>query len=63
MLRFIGWIILVFLFAKVLGIVLESIRPWFRSTAKPDVHEEEKHVKQEYPDVQDADFEDITDKK
>lgn len=63
MLRFIGWIILVFLFAKVLGLVLESVRPWFRSTAKPEVREEGKPVKQDYPNVQDADFEDITDKK
>ena len=61
--RFIGWIILVFLFAKILGVVLESIRPWFRQSAKPDVHEEKKQAKRDYPNVQDADFEDITDKK
>lgn len=63
MLRFIGWIILVFLFAKILGVVLESLRPWFRPASKPEIHEDEKKVKQDYQNVQDADFEDINDKK
>jgi hypothetical protein len=61
--RFILWIILIYILAKILGTVLQFLRPYFqpRQKSEPAVHE--KQTKQEFDNVQDADFEDITDKK
>ena len=63
MLRFIVWIILVYILAKILGVVLQIVRPFFGTTRPPQSGVQMKKTKQQFDNVQDADFEDITDKK
>ena len=63
MLRFIVWIILIYIFAKVLGVILQFVRPCFSPRKQPQSTVHEKKTKQQFDNVQDADFEDITDKK
>ena len=59
MLRFIAWIILIYIAAKILGTVLQLLRP--KQKSEPSV--KEKKTTQQFDNIQDADFEDITDKK
>ena len=63
MIRFILWIILIYLLAKVLGVVLQAFRPFFGSRRQQPPPTREKKTKEQFDNVQDADFEDITDKK
>ena len=63
MLRFIVWIICIYIFAKIIGVVLQFLRPFFESPRKPQPTVRVKDTKQQFDNVQDADFEDITDKK
>ncbi len=63
MLRFIVWIICIYILAKILGVVLQIVRPFFETTTKPQGTVRKKDAKQQFDNVQDADFEDITDKK
>ena len=63
MLRFIVWIILIYVGAKILGVVLQFVRPFFDPSRKPKSTVQDKQTKQQFDNVQDADFEDITDKK
>jgi len=63
MIRFIFWIICIYIVAKVLGILLQFFRPMFQQPQKPRTTVGEKETKQQFDNVQDADFEDITDKK
>ena len=63
MLRFIVWIILIYILAKILGVVLQIIRPFFAQPRKPRPTVQMKETKQQFDNVQDADYEDITDKK
>ncbi|MGA7160549.1 MAG: hypothetical protein WBZ48_06085 [Bacteroidota bacterium] len=63
MLRFIVWIILIYIFAKLLGVLLQIVRPFFGTPRSPVSGVQMKKTKQQFDNVQDADFEDITDKK
>lgn len=63
MLRLIVWIILIYILAKILGVVLQIVRPFFEPPRKPQSTIRQKETKQQFDNVQDADFEDITDKK
>jgi len=63
MFRLILWIICVYILAKILGVVLQFIRPFFQEPRKPGPSIRVKETKQQFDNVQDADFEDITDKK
>jgi hypothetical protein len=63
MLRFIVWIICIYIFAKIIGVVLQFLRPFFEASHKPQTTVRVKETKQQFDNVQDADFEDITDKK
>jgi hypothetical protein len=63
MLRFIAWIILIYIAAKILGILLQFLRPFFQPQQKREPPVKEKETKQQFDNIQDADFEDITDKK
>jgi len=63
MLRFIAWIILIYIAAKILGTLLQFLRPFFQPQQKPEPPVKEKMTKQQFDNIQDADFEDITDKK
>ncbi len=63
MLRFIAWIILIYIAAKILGTLLQFLRPWFRPRQQPEPPVKDKKTKQQFDNIQDADFEDITDKK
>ncbi len=63
MLRFMVWIVLIYIFAKVLGVVLQIVRPFFGPPRIPQSGVQMKKTKQQFDNVQDADFEDITDKK
>lgn len=63
MLRFIVWIILIYIFAKVLGMVLQIVKPFFSPPQQPQSKVHEKKTKEQFDNIQDADFEDITDKK
>jgi len=63
MFRLILWIICVYILAKILGVVLQFLRPFFQQSQKPSPSVGMKESKQQFDNVQDADFEDITDKK
>lgn len=63
MLRIIAWMILIYIAAKILGTLLQYIRPYFRPRKMPEPPVKEKMTKQQFNNIQDADFEDITDKK
>jgi hypothetical protein len=63
MLRLIAWIILIYIAAKILGTLLQFLRPFFQPRQKPEPPVKEKMTKQQFDNIQDADFEDITDKK
>lgn len=63
MLRFIAWIILIYVAAKILGMLLQYLRPFFQPRQKSEPPVKEKMTKQQFDNIQDADFEDITDKK
>jgi uncharacterized protein YneF (UPF0154 family) len=63
MLRYIAWIILIYIAAKILGTLLRFVRPFFQPKLKPEPPVKEKMTKQQFDNIQDADFEDITDKK
>lgn len=63
MLRFIVWIILIYILAKILGAVVQFLRPFFLPPKQSQPTVREKQTKQQFDNVQDADFEDITDKK
>ncbi len=63
MLRFIVWIILIYIAAKILGTLLQFLRPFFQRKLKPEPPVKAKMTKQQFDNIQDADFEDITDKK
>jgi hypothetical protein len=63
MFRFIVWIICIYILAKIFGVLLQFIRPFFEAPRKPQAAVREKETKQQFDNVQDADFEDVTDKK
>jgi len=63
MLRYIAWIILIYIAAKILGTLLQFLRPFFQSRQKLEPPVKDKMTKQQFDNIQDADFEDITDKK
>jgi len=63
MFRLIVWIICIYILAKIVGIVLQSARPFFDPQRKSQPPVREKETRQQFDNVQDADFEDITDKK
>ncbi len=63
MLRLIVWIICIYILAKIIGLVLQLFRPFFDAPRKPQPTVRMKETKQQFDNVQDADFEDITDKK
>lgn len=63
MLRLIAWIILIYIAAKILGMLLQFLRPFFQPQQKSEPPVKEKMTKQQFDNIQDADFEDITDKK
>ena len=63
MLRIIVWIILIYILVKILGTVLQFLRPYFQPRQKSGPSVREKKTQQQFDNVQDADFEDITDKK
>ncbi|HTX18003.1 MAG TPA: hypothetical protein VMG34_05010 [Bacteroidota bacterium] len=63
MIRFLIWIILIYLLAKVLGVVLQVVRPLFDPPESPQPTVRVKQNKSQFDNVQDADFEDVTDKK
>ena len=63
MFRLILWIIIIYIFAKILGVILQVVRPLFTPTQHPKPKVREKMAKEQFDNVQDADFEDITDKK
>ena len=63
MFRLILWIICVYILAKILGVVLQFLRPFFQQSQKQGPSVRVKNTKQQFDNVQDADFEDITDKK
>lgn len=63
MLRFIAWIILIYIAAKILGTVLQFLRPLFQPKQKQETSVKDKATRQQFDNIQDADFEDITDKK
>jgi hypothetical protein len=63
MLRFIVWIILIYIFAKVIGVILQIVRPFFKPPQQPKSTVHAKKTNPQFDNVQDADFEDITDKK
>ncbi len=63
MFRPIVWIICIYILAKIVGIVLQAARPFFDPPRKSQATVREKETRQQFDNVQDADFEDITDKK
>lgn len=63
MLRFIAWIILIYIASKILGTLLQYLRPFFQPKQKLEPPVKAKMTKQQFDNIQDADFEDITDKK
>ena len=63
MLRYIAWIILIYIAAKILGTLLQFLRPFFQRRQKLETPVKDKMTKQQFDNIQDADFEDITDKK
>ena len=63
MFRFIVWIICIYIIAKILGVLLQFVRPFFGTPRKPQPTIRVKETRQQFDNVQDADFEDITDKK
>jgi len=63
MFRLILWIIIIYIFAKILGVILQIVRPLFTSTKVPKPKVRDKMAKEQFDNIQDADFEDITDKK
>lgn len=63
MLRLIVWLILIYLIAKILATVLPALRQFFQPRGGSEPRVEEKQTKRQFDNVQDADFEDITDKK
>jgi hypothetical protein len=63
MLRIILWIIIIYIFAKVLGVILQILRPLFSAPQQPHPTVGQKKEKTQFDNIQDAEFEDITDKK
>ncbi len=63
MLRLVLWIIIIYIFAKILGVVVQVLRPLFTPTQPPKPKVRQKTAKEQFDNIQDADFEDITDKK
>ncbi len=63
MFRLIVWIICIYILAKILGVILQFVRPFLEPPRKPQPTVQEKETRQQFDNVQDADFEDITDKK
>ena len=63
MFRYILWIIIIYIFAKIFGAILQVMRPFFTPAQKPQPKVREKKAKEQFDNIQDADFEDITDKK
>jgi len=63
MFELIIWIVCIYVLAKLLGVVLQVIRPLFEPPRKQQPPVREKETRHQFDNVQDADFEDITDKK
>jgi hypothetical protein len=66
MLRIIFYIIVAYIFAKVLGVVLQAVRVLFtagQSGETTPVQPSPSRQKMPYSNVEDVDYEDITDKK
>jgi len=63
MIEFFLWIILIYLLAKVLGVVVQVVRPLFDPPESPKPSVRVKQDKSQFDNIQDADFEDVTDKK
>jgi hypothetical protein len=62
--RFIIWIVVIYFVVRILGAVLKELRGIFPpSRPVSDGRVGEKRTSQDFKNVQDADFEDITDKK
>ncbi|MDD8017146.1 MAG: hypothetical protein PHP42_02110 [Bacteroidota bacterium] len=62
MVRFIAWLIIGFILAKILGAVLRALRNLFQP-APPQHPVQPRQGKQPYTNVQDIDYEDVSDKK
>ncbi|HTR81776.1 MAG TPA: hypothetical protein VMM58_09120 [Bacteroidota bacterium] len=63
MLDFIFWIIIAYILVKVFGVILQMARPYFNPQQRPKSPVREKRTKEQFNNIQDADFEDITDTK
>jgi hypothetical protein len=63
MVRLILWIIIIYILAKILGVILQVLRPLFNQAKQPQPKVREKMAKEQFDNIQDAEFEDITDKK
>ena len=63
LIRLIAWIVLVYIFAKIIGVILQVLRPLFNSGKHEDPAVGKKGSKEQFNNIQDAEFEDITDKK
>jgi hypothetical protein len=63
MIRFVLWLILFFIVAKVFGVVLQFLRQVFAPPQKPRDGVGRKDSGSQFNDIEDADYEDITDKK
>ena len=62
--RFILWLFIIYFVARFLGAVIREMRKIFSpSPSVPDQGVGQKRSSQEFNNVEDADFEDITDKK
>jgi hypothetical protein len=63
MFELIIWVVCIYILAKMLGAILQVIRPFFEPPRKQEPNVREKETRHQFDNVQDADFEDITDKK
>ena len=61
--RFVLWLILFFIIAKVLGVVLQFLRQIFAPQQKPKDSVGRKKSSTQFNEIEDAEYEDISEKK
>jgi hypothetical protein len=61
--RFVIWLILLFILAKMLGVFIQWLRLILGPGPQPKDTVEQKGNRQQFQNIEDADFEDISDKK
>lgn len=63
LLRFIVWIIIGYILAKIIGAVIQVIRKYFSSNRSSQSIHSQREKKQVYRDVQDVEYEEVEESK